>query len=255
MRGLSASSMALWGILLLAACDQAPPTLEYRIVGSFPHDQEAYTQGLLFHEGHLYESSGLYGVSSVRKVDPASGNILLETPVDSAYFAEGLARVGSELILLTWKEEVALVYDLETLELTRQFEYSGEGWGLCYDGASLYMSNGSDTIYQRDATTFAIRNAYAVTRDGVAVSQLNELECVGDHIYSNVYQTDRILQIDKTSGDVTGELNGLALATAGGRPRDPAAVLNGIAYIPETDVFLMTGKLWPQMLAVKLGSE
>jgi len=255
MRGLLAPFTILLAVLLLAGCEQAPPTLDYRIVGSFPHDQEAYTQGLLFHEGHLYESSGLYGASSVRRVDPSSGNILLETPLDSAYFAEGLALVGSELILLTWKEEVALVYDLETLELTRQLEYEGEGWGLCYDGASLYMSNGSDTIYQRDAATFAIQNAYPVTRDGVAVSQLNELECVGESIYSNVYQTDRILQIDKTTGQVSGELNGLALATAGGRPRDPAAVLNGIAYIPETDVFLMTGKLWPQILAVKLGSE
>ena len=248
-----------WVLLLVAGlwvgCSNAPDLLEYRIVGSFPHDQEAYTQGLLFHDGFIYESSGLYGASSLRKVDPASGNIVAETPLDSAYFAEGLARVGSELIQLTWKEEVALVYDLETLEPTGEFTYSGEGWGLCYDGSSLFMSNGSDTIYQRDPSTFAVQQAFPVTRDGVAISQLNELECVGDHVYSNVYQTDRILQIDKRSGLVTGEMNGLALATAGGRPRDPAAVLNGIAYIPETDVFLMTGKLWPQLLAVKLGSS
>ncbi len=237
-----------------ASCSPGPEPIEYRIVGSFPHDQEAYTQGLLFHDGHLYESSGLYGSSSLRKVDPTSGNIVAETPLDSAYFAEGLALVGSELILLTWKEEVALVYDVETLTATREIEYTGEGWGLCYDGASLYMSNGSDTIVRRDPATFDVQQALPVTRSGVAISQLNELECVGDHIYANVYQTDRILQIEKGTGAVSGELNGLALATAGGRPRDPAAVLNGIAYIPETDVFLMTGKLWPQMLAVKLGA-
>lgn len=129
-------------VALFPACDPGTPALNYQIVGTFPHDPEAFTQGLLFHNGFLYESTGRYGSSTLRRVDAETGRVIASIPVDSAYFAEGLALVGSELIQLTWKAGTALVYDLETLELKRSHEYSGEGWGLCFDGTSLFMSDG-----------------------------------------------------------------------------------------------------------------
>ena len=211
--------------------------------------------GCVLHEGHLYESSGQYGMSSLRRVEAQTGEVLAEVPLDSVYFAEGLARVGSELVQLTWKAGVALVYDLETLELTRTHTYSGEGWGLCFDGSSLFMSNGSSTLLQRDPTTFEITAEIEVRANDFPLHQLNELECVGDHIFANVYQTDRIVRIDKFTGEVTGEINGADLAVPGGRPLDSGAVLNGIAFVEETQTFLVTGKLWARVLAIRLTTD
>jgi len=240
---------------LIAGCTEPTPVVEYEIVSSYPHDTLAYTQGLLFHDGFLYESTGQYGSSTLRKVDVPTGSVVASTPVDSAYFAEGLALVGSELIQLTWKAGIALVYDLETLEFKRNHQYSGEGWGLCFDGESLFMSDGSSTLFERDPDTFEVRSEVAVTENGFIVPQLNELECVGDRIYANVFQSDRIVQIEKASGEVTASIDGFQLGLLGRRPDDVDAVLNGIAYIPEAGIFLMTGKLWPNLLAVKLANE
>ncbi len=237
---------------LTASCEEAVPTLSYEIVGASPHDVLAYTQGLLFHDGHLYESAGRYGQSWLRKLDAETGEVLLEAVVDSAYFAEGLARVGNELIQLTWKAGQAFVYDLATFEVLRTYTYSGEGWGLCHDGQALYMSDGSSRITIRDPRSFDVTGEITVRANDFPVHQLNELECVGDHIFANVYQTDRILQIDKRSGEVVGELDGFAISVAGGRPADPAAVLNGIAFVEGRDIFLVTGKFWPKLLAIRI---
>ena len=237
------------------ACGDATPRLDYEILTTFPHDTAAYTQGLLFHGGHLFESAGRYGVSNVRKVDVRTGRVVASVAVDSMYFAEGLALVGSELIQLTWKEGLAFVYDVETLEPIREHRYEGEGWGLCYDGASLYMSDGSSTLQVRDPGSFEVTAEIPVKEAGRDLSLLNELECVGDLIYANVFQSNRIVQIDKRSGRVVGEIDGFQITLVAGAPRDPAAVLNGIAYIPETGVLLLTGKLWPKVLAVRLAER
>jgi glutamine cyclotransferase len=238
---------------LPACAAPAPvPGIEYEILTTFPHDPGAYTQGLLFHDGHLFESTGQYGGSSLRKVHIESGRVVARTAVDSTLFAEGLALVGTELYQLTWKAGRAIVYDLETLEWKREYEYEGEGWGLCHDGASLYMSDGTSRLTRRDPSTFDVLEEVSVTGGGHAVPRLNELECVGGEIYANVYQTERIVRIDKTTGNVTGEIDGSRLSLRGGRPGGVDAVLNGIAYIPETGVLLLTGKLWSRVLAVRL---
>lgn len=240
------------GLASLFSCEQTTRSLDFQIVQTYDHDPEAYTQGLLFHEDYLFESTGHYGSSTLRKVDVETGRVVASVAVDSAYFAEGLALVGSELIQLTWKAGIALVYDLETLALKTRHEYSGEGWGLCFDGASLFMSDGSSTLFERDPTTFEILSEVTVVREGSALPQLNELECVGDFIYANVFQTDRIVKIDKRSGEVVDEIDGSSLSRLARRPNDSDAVLNGIAYIEETGVFLVTGKLWETLFVIRL---
>jgi len=238
--------------LLPGACEPSGLELSYEIVATFPHDSAAFTQGLLHHRGHLYESTGQYGASTLRRVDPRTGRVLDRVELDSALFGEGLARVDDRLIQLTWKSGMAFVHDLETLERRDTLAYEGQGWGLCHDGASLFMTNGGSTLYRRDPESFRVLEEIPVRRNGVSQPRLNELECVGDHVWANVYQSDRIVRIEKTTGRVTGFLDGYALRRAGRPPADGDAVLNGIAYIPETDVFLLTGKLWPAVLAVRL---
>ena len=154
------ASIVIWG------CEQATPSLGYQIVQTYDHDPEAYTQGLLFHDGHLFESTGRYGASTLRKVDVETGRVVASVAVDSAYFAEGLALVGSELIQLTWKAGIAFVYDLETLELKTQHHYAGDGWGLCFDGASLFMSDGTSKVLERDPKTFEVLSEITVLQEG-----------------------------------------------------------------------------------------
>ncbi|WP_420448269.1 glutaminyl-peptide cyclotransferase [Candidatus Palauibacter sp.] len=245
----------LWTLALcaLAGCaSSAVPSIEYEILGTFPHDPAAYTQGLLFHEGQLFESTGRYGESSVRRVDVPTGEVEARVAVDSALFGEGLARVGSELVQLTWKAGRALVYDIETFDAVREFTYEGDGWGLCYDGEALWMSDGSSALERRDPRTFTVLETVEVMRGGSPQRRLNELECVDDWVYANVYQTDIIVRIDKVTGEVLGEIDLSSVPLDARRPGDIEAVLNGIAYVPETGVFLVTGKLWPKLLALRL---
>lgn len=245
----------LWTLALcaLAGCaSPGVPSIEYEILGTFPHDPAAYTQGLLFHDGALLESTGRYGESSVRRVDVPTGEVLASVAVDSALFGEGLARVDSELVQLTWQAGRAFVYDLETLEVLREFAYEGEGWGLCYDGEALWMSDGSSALERRDPRDFTVLATVEVTRGGSPQNRLNELECVDDWIYANVYQRDVIVRIDKATGEVLGEIDLSSVPLSARKPGDIEAVLNGIAYVPETGVFLVTGKLWPNLLALRL---
>ena len=252
--GMSAHALTplLLASFMLLGCEQATPSQGYQILQSYDHDPEAYTQGLLFHGGYLFESTGRYGTSTLRKVDVETGDVVSSVAIDSIYFAEGLALVGSELVQLTWKAGLAFVYDVETLELTNLHNYSGEGWGLCFDGESLFMSDGSSQIFERDPQTFEVLSEITVLNEGVTLPQLNELECVGEFIFANVYQTNRIVKIDKRSGDVVGEIDGYGLSLAAERQNSVDAVLNGIAYIEETDVFLVTGKLWDKVFAIRL---
>jgi glutaminyl-peptide cyclotransferase len=210
---------------------------------------------LLYHEGRFFESTGRNGSSSLREVDPETGEILRITSLSEDYFGEGLARVGSELIQLTWHAGIAFVYDLETLALLRTFDYEGEGWGLCFDGEFLFMSDGTNRLTQRDPGTFEVLGEVRVTKGGYSVSSLNELECVGDVIFANVFQTNRIVRIDKVTGQVTGEIDAFQLSLGAERGPDPEAVLNGIAHDPEKGTLFVTGKLWDRIYELRLGGD
>lgn len=229
-----------------------PVELEYDLVRTLPHDPEAYTQGLLIHDGDFFESTGRYGRSEVRRVEIATGEVLRSRALANHRFGEGLARVGERLIQLTWRSGTAFVRDAATLDSLGAFEYQGEGWGLCHDGESLYMSDGSDTLLRRDPDTFGLLDRIEVTRNDSAVRNLNELECVGDHIYANVYRSNEIVRIDKRTGVVGGVLDARALERASGRPDHPEAVLNGIAYDPRTGTLYVTGKLWTVMFEIEI---
>ncbi len=252
--GLAAAALAPG----LAAAQSENPmtqpvqTLAVEVIAVRDHDPSAFTQGLFLHDGLFYESTGRYGESTVRAVDPMTGEVQQQVEVPEQYFGEGLALVDDRLIQLTWKENTALVYDRATFEQVGTFEYEGEGWGLCYDGAWLYMTDGTPFIDLRDPETFELVFSGAVTLQGQPVGNLNELECVGDYLYANVWQTDYIVQIDKSNGVVVAVIDASDLLTQEERAGlEPGAVLNGIAYDAESDVFLITGKLWPKMFEVR----
>lgn len=232
------------------AAKPAAPTYGYRVVRSFPHDRGAYTQGLIFTGGLFYESTGLYGQSSLRKVRPETGEVLQMRPLDEKYFGEGLALVGKELMQLTWQAEVGLVYDLATFEPKRKFHYRGEGWGLTYDGQRLIMSDGSPVLRFLDPATFKEVGRVTVRDAGVPVEELNELEVVKGEIFANVYQTHRIARIAPDTGKVTGWIDLTGLLS----PRDSAGVdvLNGIAYDAAGDRLFVTGKLWPRVFEIQV---
>jgi glutaminyl-peptide cyclotransferase len=259
--------IGLCSILLLptvaaqSPAESAVVQLEMEVLEARPHDPSAYTQGLLLYEGELYESTGQYGNSSLRRVDPLTGEVLQKVDINQQFFAEGLALVNEDtLIQLTWREGFAFVFDRESFQQIGVFFYAGEGWGLCYDGEYLYMSDGSDQIFRRDPQFFRIIDQVTVTLEGQAVPKINELECVGEEIYANVYQSSQILRVEKATGAVTGVVDAAGLLTeeeraALGADPDTNAVLNGIAYDPETDTFLITGKLWPKLFVVRFSEE
>lgn len=219
------------------------------IISEHPHDPLAFTQGLLWHEGSFFESTGQRGESTLREVDPETGEVLRAIDIDETYFAEGLERIDDRLIQLTWEAGVAFVYDLETFEQIDTFEYEGEGWGLCYDGTYLFMSDGSPFLEIRDPDTFEVIFRGLVTSQGRYVNNINELECVGDHIYANIWTTDYIIKIDKTNGVVVAVIDATGLLDE--EAASASNVLNGIAYNPKTDTFWITGKDWPMMFEVR----
>lgn len=229
--------------------------LRYEIRRALPHDASAYTQGLIIHDGTFYESTGQYGESDLRRVDIATGEVLAIHALADEHFGEGLALVGDRLVQLTWKAGLAFVYDAATLAPVDTLRYEGEGWGLCHDGRSLFMSDGGGTLQRRDPATLELAERIRVTRDGFSVRNLNELECVGDHIYANIYMTNEIVRIDKASGEVDGVLDAYSLSLQAGRPPDAGAVFNGIAHDPATGSFYVTGKLWPRMFELSIAEE
>lgn len=227
-----------------------PERLRVRVVRRFPHDTGAFTQGLLWHEGHLYESTGLRGRSTLRKVDLETGEVLHRRSLERMYFGEGLARVGDRLIQLTWTRGVAHVWSLDGFEHLRTFEYEGEGWGLCHDGRNLVMSDGSARLTFRDPSTFREVRRVTVRQEGRAVGYLNELECVDGSVWANVWQREELLRIDPVSGRVTAVVDASGLLSD--QERLGTDVLNGIAWIPERDRFVITGKFWPYAFEVEL---
>jgi len=223
--------------------------LEVRVRGEFPHARDAYTQGLLWHQGKLYESTGQYGQSSLRRVDLASGVVEQRWDLPDDLFAEGLARVGDRLIQLTWHAGLAKVYSRQDFTPVGEYSYLGEGWGLCHDGARLVMSDGSDRLSFRDPKTFAVLGEIRVTLRGRPLSRLNELECVEGAVWANVWTTDLIVRIDPDSGQVTATVDASGLLS----PEESrnTEVLNGIAYRTEKGTFLLTGKYWPKLFEVE----
>ena len=241
----------------LSSVDQssgAPATFSYRVVRSYPHDPRAYTQGLLYRDGVLYEGTGLTGESSLRKVRLETGEVLQIRRLDAKYFGEGIAVVGNDVIQLTWQSEIGFVHDLATFETRRTFSYTGEGWGLTYDGTRLIMSDGSAVLRFLDPASLRETGRLTVRDGGIPVEQLNELEIVKGEIYANVYQSDRIARISPKTGHVTGwiDLTGLLSRrdAAGLDPMD--AVLNGIAYDAAKDRLFVTGKRWPKLFEISL---
>jgi glutamine cyclotransferase len=224
--------------------------LRVQVVERRPHDKTSFTEGLVLDGDTVYESSGLYGSSSLRVVDAQTGAVRRSVALPSAYFAEGLAKVGSRLVQLTWREHVALVYDIATMQVVERHAYDGEGWGLCDDNARLVMSDGTETLSFRDRDSFRLLGSVRVTLDGQPVKNLNELECVNGSVYANVWLTDQIMRIDPTTGAVTAviDASGLLAANERGGPDD---VLNGIAYDAAHDTFLLTGKHWPALFETR----
>ncbi len=233
---------------LAARPADSPQRLAVKVLSVRPHDPEAFTQGILIHGGSLYESTGLYGSSSLREVNPQTGEVKRQVKVPAKYFAEGLAVVGDRLIQLTWQEQKALLYKLADFQPVGELRYDGEGWGLCWDGHRLVMTDGSDRLTFRDPQTFAVLGEVHVTAGGQPLSQLNELECVEGAVYANVWQKDDIVRIDPASGKVTAVIDASGLLTAAERQR--VDVLNGIVWDPARKSFLITGKLWPKMFEV-----
>jgi len=246
------SSWVLAGCLWspLASAVAPTPTIQPRVLAEYPHDSDAFTQGLVHYKGSFYESTGLRGRSSLRRVEPATGSVVLDVELAGTEFGEGLARVGDRLIQLTWQEHVAHVYDLETFQLASDHAYEGEGWGLCFDGHKLVMTDGSDQLFFRDPESFELLGSQPVTDAGVSVTQLNELECAYGLVLANVWMTDSIVVIDPKTGHVLQRVDARGLLTD--TERASADVLNGIALDDTTGHFYLTGKLWPTLFEVEL---
>lgn len=227
------------------------PTVTVQQVRSYPHDSTAYTQGLVWLNGRLYESTGRYGESSLRIVELETGRVVQKVDLAQTYFAEGLAAVGNTLYQLTWKESVAFKYDAETLRPAGQVSYTGEAWGLASDGRRLIVSDGSSYLTFVDPASFQVDTTIRVTDGGQPVDQLNELEWVRGEVWANVWHSSHIVRIDPQTGRVKGRLDLSALVPV---VRDPEGVLNGIAYNPQANRLLVTGKLWPKLYEISVPS-
>jgi glutaminyl-peptide cyclotransferase len=250
---------ALFMMLLGMGCAIGPlgaqsragtPVYGFEVVNVYPHDREAFTQGLLYRDSVLYESTGLNGRSSLRKVQLETGKVLQRISVDSRYFAEGLVDWGSRLVQLTWNTNIGFVYDLGSFKQQQTFSYTGEGWGLARDERRLIMSDGTSTLKFLDPQTFKVTGQVQVTDGNTAVRDLNELEVIDGQIYANVWLTDRIAIIAPESGRVTAWLNLAGLMARKGLSDD--AVLNGIAYDSRRKRLFVTGKLWPSLFEIRV---
>jgi glutaminyl-peptide cyclotransferase len=229
---------------LLGACAAAAPTATPQVLETIPHDPTAFTQGFELADGVLYEGTGLVGRSQLRELDPATGAVRRAVPIPAGLFGEGITVVGPTIWQLTWQDGVALQWDRATLTLLRQVPVRGEGWGLCFDGARLVRSDGTDRLHFHDPQTFAETGAVTV-----GATDLNELECVDGQVWANVWKTDRIVRIDPATGAVTADVDASGLLTAA--QRADTDVLNGIAHLGG-DEYLLTGKWWPSTFRVRL---
>jgi glutaminyl-peptide cyclotransferase len=235
----------------------SPVTYQATVVETLPHDTGAFTQGLELIDGRFIESTGLYGSSSIRLVDPATGTVLRSKPLLVNFFGEGATVVpdpvnGDTVWQITWTSGTAFRYRLSDFSVLAQVAYDGQGWGICHDGRRLIMSDGSDTLTFRDPDTFAVLGTVAVTDEGNAVSSLNELECVQGRVWANLWPTANIVEIDPDSGAVTGRLDISDLVPADSIAASRDNVANGIAYDDQTGNFYLAGKRWPVLYEVEL---
>ncbi|MEP6763400.1 MAG: glutaminyl-peptide cyclotransferase [Gemmatimonadaceae bacterium] len=227
------------------------PTYTYEIVATYPHDTDAYTEGLLIHEGRMFESTGQPGKSFVREVDLKTGASIRQHNIDAKYFGEGIIIFDDKLYELTWKDGIGFIYDWKTFKPLSEFHYEGQGWALTTDGKSLIMSNGSSVIAFRDPATFKVTSAITVTDHDVPVEKLNELEWIKGEIWANVWETDQIARIDPANGHVVGWIDLAGILPAADK-KGGEDVLNGIAYDAKNDRIFVTGKNWSKLFEIKL---
>ena len=236
----------------LAQSETGVPVYGYRIVHTYPHDTHAFTEGLFYLNGFLYESTGLEGQSSIRKVRLETGEVLQQLSVPARYFGEGIVNWKQHLISLTWKSQIGFIYDLQTFKLQRHFAYPGEGWALTQDGTHLIMSDGTDQLRWLDPETLQETGRVAVRFEGQPLRDLNELEWVNGEIFANVWQTNWIARIDPRSGAVVGLIDCRGLLDPADIVQGQTDVLNGIAYDSQGDRLFITGKNWPKLFELQL---
>ena len=227
------------------------PKYGYEIVNTWPHDKDAYTQGLVFYEGKLLESTGQEGRSSLRLVEPETGKVLKKINVPRPYFAEGITFFKGRIYQLTWQHQLGFIYDVESFEKVGEFSYRGEGWGLTNDGSSLILSDGTNRIRFLDPNNFQVNRTISVLDGSTPVDRINELEYVHGEIYANIWHKDRVARIEPQTGRVVGwiDLTGLRPLS---EAKDNEAVLNGLAYDESKDRLYVTGKLWPKLFEIRL---
>lgn len=224
----------------------------YKVVNVWPHDPNAFTQGLVFHNGAFIESTGQYGLSSLRRVELQSGRVIQQREVPPQYFAEGMTLLRGKIYQLTWQEHTGFIYDSVTFEKLGEFQYEGEGWGLTNDGESLIMTDKTHQIRFLDPETFKVRRTISVFDRGRPLRELNELEYIKGEIYANVWHQERIARIDPQTGAIKGWIDLTGLLPVAERGGDSDAVLNGIAYDEANDRLFVTGKLWPKLFEIQL---
>lgn len=249
MRSLALAIFALISGTLLPA--QSAVEYTYQVVRVYPHDSSAFTQGLEYRGGFLYEGTGLNGRSSLRKVRLETGEVVKRVDLSPEFFGEGITLLKDEIVQVTWQSQLGFVYRTSDFQLLRKFKYSGEGWGLATNGRDVFLSNGTSEIRVLDGATFAEKRRIQVRDGNTPIDQLNELEFVNGEIFANVWQTDRVVRISPATGKVTGWIDLRGLRGPAARD-DLGAVLNGIAYDSVGKRLFVTGKLWPRLFEIRL---
>ena len=233
---------------------KSPPEYTFTVVRVFPHDTSAYTQGLAYHDGFLYEGTGLTGRSSLRKVRLETGEVVQRVDLGAEFFGEGITIVKDKVLQLTWTSEVGFVYDLNSFHLLRKFSYLGQGWGLAANGDEVFLSDGTSEIRVLDAERFQEKRRLKVHDRSTLIDQLNELEFVDGQLFANVWHSNRIARISPQTGEVVGWIDLTGLLSPVYR-REPEAVLNGIAYDSVQKRLFVTGKLWPNIFEIRLSPK
>ena len=252
LRTLFFRFIALLATVFVCSCSNSDTIFyTYKVVNTYPHDRNAFTQGMVFEDGFLYEGTGLYGSSTLRRIELETGKVLQMRELPSQFFGEGITIYEDKIIQLTWQSNLGFVYDKNTFELQKEFNYPSEGWGITHDEKHLIISDGTSTLRFLDPKTFKVVDQIEVHKHGLLLTSLNELEYIKGKVYANVWKTECIAIIDPKTGKVDGwiELKGLLSLEDYGRPVD---VLNGIAYNAKDDRLFVTGKLWPKLFEIDL---